>query len=553
MRSTIKLGTRRSLLAWSQSLGIAKTLEALNSDTFHSVKIELVGIETRGDKIQDVPLNQVQGKEFFVEELDTALRSGAVDMTVHSLKDLSLVRPKEFVCAAIPKRENSRDVAIFNSHVIPKLRSNQTIKIGTSSPRRLENIPPFLAQALPWQKRKLDFIEIRGNINTRIARLHELPQNPRYLDGVVLAMAGLIRLWADPIAREELKVLLKDTLLMILPLKTCPSAPGQGALAIECLASNTELRKLLLLIHHTETERHVLQERALLSDWGGGCHQAFGATSVCEGKLGDCFFIRGKKPDGSFVDEFKWHAPPALSPSDNPRNAWNGLDWAKKCTQKELLINTLNIHDNTAVVNHIHENIAVVNHIHENAIAVVNHIHENIAVVNHIHENIAVFIAHSNALPEKNNLTADHRIYTSGLESWFRLAAQGIWVEGCGEGLGFNSLIATLQEPVLQLPKLSDWTILTHDDATETWNTGNVIPTYRVRHNYDDQAKSALINATHVFWASGSQFIRLKDIVQPQAHLACGPGKTAELLQSKHIKTLVFPSVKEWKQWLKII
>ncbi|MBI3535454.1 MAG: hypothetical protein HY072_08245, partial [Deltaproteobacteria bacterium] len=212
----------------------------------------------------------------------------------------------------------------------------------------------------------------------------------------------------------------------------------------------------------------------------------------------------------------------ALSPSDQPINSWNGLDWARKCTQKELLINTLNIYDNTAVVNHIHEN-------------------------------IAVFIAHSNALPEKNNLTADHRIYTSGLESWFRLAAQGIWVEGCGEGLGFNSLIATLQEPVLQLPKLSDWTILTHDDATETWNTGNVIPTYRVLHNYNDQAKSALANATHVFLASGSQWIRLKDIAQPQAHLSCGPGKTAELLQSKHIKTLVFPSVKEWKQWLKII
>src|ERR1700736_5333049 len=100
MNTSLKLGTRRSLLAWSQSSWVARELERLNP----GVKVDLIGIDTRGDKIQDVPLQSVQGKEFFVAEIDEALRARAVDLTVHSMKDLSLERPAEFICGAIPRR-----------------------------------------------------------------------------------------------------------------------------------------------------------------------------------------------------------------------------------------------------------------------------------------------------------------------------------------------------------------------------------------------------------------------------------------------------------------
>jgi hydroxymethylbilane synthase len=92
-RTVLKLGTRRSLLAWAQSGQVAAAIEKANP----GLKVERVGIDTRGDKILDIPLQKVEGKEFFVAEIDDALRSGAVDLTVHSLKDLSLERPTEFV------------------------------------------------------------------------------------------------------------------------------------------------------------------------------------------------------------------------------------------------------------------------------------------------------------------------------------------------------------------------------------------------------------------------------------------------------------------------
>src|SRR3954451_15625446 len=126
----LKLGTRKSLLAWAQSSWVARELERLNP----GVKVELVGIETDGDRILDVALQSVAGKEFFVAEIDDALRSRAVDLTVHSMKDLSLDRPAEFVLGANPPRENPRDVIVFGPAAEEGLKAGRELRIGTSSP-----------------------------------------------------------------------------------------------------------------------------------------------------------------------------------------------------------------------------------------------------------------------------------------------------------------------------------------------------------------------------------------------------------------------------------
>ncbi|CAK9249825.1 unnamed protein product [Sphagnum jensenii] len=115
-----------------------------------------------------------------------------------------------------------------------KLRSGQKIRIGTSSPRRLENIPSFLKEALPFGKAEVEFVEIRGNVNTRLSRVHEPEKSSKHLDAVILAFAGLIRLWQDEKGRAELTKLLAGVRWMVLPLRECPAAPAQGALAIEC-------------------------------------------------------------------------------------------------------------------------------------------------------------------------------------------------------------------------------------------------------------------------------------------------------------------------------
>ncbi len=513
MKFILKLGTRRSLLAWAQSSWVAQEIEKHHPD----LRVELVGIETRGDRILDRSLQDIEGKEFFVAELDEALRLGKVDFTVHSMKDLSLERPPSFVCAAIPIRANPRDVILFGPAVFARMKAGKTLKIGTSSPRRLENIPKFLARALPHvsekgpRKSEIQFLEIRGNVNTRLSRVHESEESPQYLDAVVLAFAGLIRLSADKRGQEELRFLLKGVRWMILPLSESPAAPGQGALAIECRLEDERTQSFLKKLNHPETVYEVGLERQLLSDWGGGCHQRFGATSIEAKELGRLLFIRGTKSDGEAVNELRWQVPPFKTAKIN---AWDGSLWKSKAT----------VDPNSAFNSRPKQ------------------------------ETLAFFVAHSRALngvPFQDFLEA--RVWTSGIASWYRLAEQGIWVEGCAEGLGFEFLQSTLQEKVLQLPPLSEWMVFTHEDATREWTIQGmqVCPTYVLAHSYTVECKEALKSSNYVFWSSGSQFAGLKEnLVEAVVH-ACGPGKTAAYLQQQGIMCVIFPSVQEWRKWIK--
>jgi len=514
MTSVLKLGTRKSLLAWAQSGWVAQEVEKNNP----GIKVERVGLETRGDRILDIPLRKVEGKEFFVAEIDHALRSREVDFTVHSLKDLSLDRPSDFYCGAIPKRENPRDIILFSPQVLTHLKSGKRLTIGTSSPRRLENIPEFLKRALPRvgphpsELPQLEWVEIRGNVNTRVGRLHETPDSQRYLDGVVLAFAGLIRLWADLDGRDELKKLLKNVRWMVLPLKECPSAPGQGALAVECRADDLRVRNILSKIHHAKTASAVELERALLAESGGGCHQRFGATAISHPQLGELLWIRGRNIRDEALNEVRWRGPESQDPKQK-WIAWDGTQW--KSSFSKIQVDAALLHSQSQ----------------------------------------AYFVAHSRGLPDAFLLSEVHqqrRFWTSGVESWFKLASQGLWIEGCAEGLGFEGIQMQVQEPVLGLPDLKNWTVLTHAGALSGWEKFQcqVVASYEINRDYGSQPKIDLQVATHLFWSSGSQFLGLKEWVNSHAIHACGAGKTVNCLRENGIRPWVFPTVEEWRKWI---
>lgn len=503
-----------SPLAMAQSRWVARQIEKHSEE----IQVELVGMKTQGDHIQDIPLSQIEGKEFFVAELDRALAKGEVDLNVHSMKDLSLERPKEFQCAAIPVREDPRDVILFHSSILDRIREKKTLKIGTSAPRRIENIPAFLESALPRfspsETPQLEFVEIRGNINTRLGRVHEPVDSERYVDGVVLALAGLNRLWQDSEGQPELKRLLDPLRWMVLPLDECPTAPAQGALAVECRSDAPETFAAIQKIHDASTAEQVEQERALLREWGGGCHQRFGATCFEAPHIGSVLIARGKKMNGSSAEMYRWNAPPVLQ---SPSLEWNGMEWRRQMIERPTDIK-----------------------IKEKSL-----------------KEEAIFIAHSRALP-KGFLLSRKRVWTSGVKSWFRLAREGIWVEGCSESFGYQYIQPTLSLPVLQLPHPKNWAVLTHQDGLSGWTQGpRGIATYEVQSfmNPADQEEltAALEDSQFIFWGSISQYEALKTFASPQAQHACGPGKTADHLMQQNLSSLkIFPNVQEWKKWLNI-
>ena len=519
MKSVLKLGTRRSLLAMAQSRWVARQVELANP----GVRVELVGIETRGDRIQDIPLTQVDGKDFFVAEIDQALISGSVDFTVHSMKDLSLHRSEEIFSGIIPKRENPRDVIVFGPRAYENLARGLCLKIGTSSPRRLENIPDFLENSLPHlhssaKVPRTRFEEIRGNVNTRLSRVRLPVQDPKYLDGVVLAFAGLIRLAKDEAGNTELQKLLQECRWMVLPLELCPAAPAQGALMVECRSRDQDIKTSLLKIHHADTADQVAAERRLLAHYGGGCHQRFGATQIDSPELGPVMFLKGKSHSGEVLEDIQYRVPSFVG--KKPSSGWNGQKWRSHGSSETLPVSS-----------------------------------EQLETLSRK----SIFVAHARAVTSDEMIQnlQGARIWTSGIESWFKLARMGLWVEGCAESLGFQSLKETLEEPVLSLPKLSSWIVLTHEKAVTDWTAQNisVLATYRVQKtggSYSQEALQDLLNATHIFWSSGSQYIELKDQISKEIHHACGPGKTARFLREQGLAPLVFPSAKEWTKWLQV-
>jgi hydroxymethylbilane synthase len=502
-RSFLRLGTRRSLLARAQSGAVAARLRALHP----GLEVELVGIETRGDRVLDAPLSSVEGKEFFTAEIDHALLERRIDCAVHSFKDLSLERPPGLALAAVPQRANPRDVVLFGPHARARLAAGEPLRIGSSAPRRQQNVPPFLARALPVPEVRFDWREIRGNVDSRLRRLLEPPASERYLDAVILAFAGLIRLWADDAARVLLRDLLGTLHWMVLPLDQAPAAPAQGALAVECRAEDNAARHWLAALHDEPTAAAVRVERELLGAWGGGCHQRFGVTQIEAGALGSLLFARGARPNGEALEELRWSGNTLPPRPAAPVRAWDGSRRARS-TAVPL--------DAGSMPREL---------------------------------GAALFVANDRALPDELTAAANAaRVWVPGASTWFRLAKRGVWVEGCAEGLGFDAVRPTLAEAVLGLPPLSQWSVLTHAQAVDDWAPARAIATYRLEPPTE---VDALPDATHVFWSSGSQFSLCRDWIAPGTHHACGPGKTARELERSGVAPLaIFPSVREWQAWI---
>ena len=260
----IVIGSRGSQLALWQARHVAARLEDLGEQT----RIEI--IKTTGDKITDVPLAQVGGKGLFTKEIEEALLSGAIDLAVHSLKDVPAELPAGLTLAAFPQREDPRDVLI--GRTLAELRSGD--KVGTSSLRR--------AAQLYTLQRGLVIETLRGNVDTRLRKLDQ-----GQYDAIVLAAAGLRRLGWENRITESLD-----------PAVMCP-APGQGALAIET-RDDGGAREIASKLDHPETRAAVTAERALLAVLEGGCQIPIGAYAHLEGSS---IYLRAivASPDGQRV------------------------------------------------------------------------------------------------------------------------------------------------------------------------------------------------------------------------------------------------------------
>mgnify|MGYP001232237116 FL=1 len=259
--SVLRLGTRGSLLARMQSQLIADALESAHP----GLNVELVIISTGGDRVQDRPLADIGGKGLFTREIEQALLRGDIDLAVHSYKDVPVTQPlvdvSGLVMAAVPKREDPRDVLISPlAERIEDLPPNA--RVGTSSLRRRSQLLAI--------RQDLDIQPIRGNVDTRLKKL----QNGEF-DAILLAMAGL----------KRSALFDSQTMHPLEPDQMLPAA-GQGALALQCRADDRTTRGQVSVLNDSATEKCVDAERRLVQLLGGDCHSPIAALARIEsGKL----------------------------------------------------------------------------------------------------------------------------------------------------------------------------------------------------------------------------------------------------------------------------
>ena len=262
MSEVLRIGTRASELARTQSGLVAELLSERSGRD-----VMLVTVRTEGD-VTTAPLASLGGTGVFVNALRDALLSGEIDLAVHSLKDLPTTPAEGIALAAIPPREDPRDVVVARDGLtLGELPAGS--RVGTGSPRRVAQI-----EALGLG---IELVGVRGNVDTRIAKVRA-----GELDAVVLARAGL-----SPLGRHD------DVTEVLDPIQVLP-APGQGALAVECRAADVDLVALLAQALDDEHTRTAVEcERVVLAELEAGCAAPVGALAeVVEGDAGEELWIR---------------------------------------------------------------------------------------------------------------------------------------------------------------------------------------------------------------------------------------------------------------------
>ena len=486
----MKIISRKSTLAKIQARLVADKINAKVDD----FKFELITKETSGDIDLTTPLHQMPDAGVFTNDIREELLNFNADIAVHSWKDLPVEMLEGTEIYSTIEREDPRDLLFFKSTSLSK----KNITIFTSSPRRKENLSNFLPFAFPWIPEEITFKDIRGNIQTRIRKFYNSDD-----DGLVIAFAALKRLLKAPEFVDEesdLLAILKKFKWMLLPLSENPSAPAQGALAIEVASSNESVKNTLKEIKDEDVFETVNTERQILKKYGGGCHQKIGVTAINTSK-GQMVYLKGETEQGDKLS--KIHFKPKLKyqnelkeissyfPSEDSLSLYERIPFS----EDKIKLSSL--------------------------------------------ENSGIFISRGNALENINNISESNLIWTSGVETWKKIAKKGLWVNGSSDSLGEK------ENPPLDIFDKIKWYKLSHKDAEE--DQLSLISTYEL---IPKEIPDNIEENSHFYWMSASSFKIVFDKFPSieSANHSCGMGKTFDEI-SQLIPGKVYP-YQNYQDWL---
>jgi hydroxymethylbilane synthase len=463
----IRLLSRASALARLQAALVDRALRSAHPH----LDVQCLTRTSAGDRDQSSPLWKLPDKGAFTADISHALIAGDAELAVHSYKDLPTEMPAGTRIAGALPRGDARDVLVMRKAAVTA--QPEALRILSSSPRRAWLLGETLPAVLPWPVRDVAAVPVRGNIETRLNRLVRGEEH-----GLLVAKAALDRLlgFGPPFDREAavVRARLDHCRWMVLPMREFPWAPAQGALALEIPEGRSDLDDLLAPIVCRSTMVSVQYERQILDDHGGGCHQALGAATV-------------EKPYGRVV---------SIRSRDRGVSTWT-LEGGRRAFPRAAA---------AAVWPRRHEGVEAV----RTAMAVEQPGGD------------AFRVSRADALPATWSLPEDAIVWTAGSATWRRLAARGVWVNGCADGLGDD------QDPAVDLlaGRALAWINLTHDGASRP----DALATYHV----DVPLPDDLGARSHFYWTSGEIFRRALARWPSIKHgwHGSGPGRTRQAIEA---------------------
>lgn len=498
--ATIRLTGRNSRLSLLQiDLVQQKILQR-----FPGLKLEYVLKESLGDQLYDIPLQTVEGSDFFTGDFFELLDASQADIAVHSLKDMSSEHFFGSNHFAVVDRDDPRDIAIFNQTVIQKIKRGETLFIGTCSPRREKMALEFIQEALPQASvpLKLKTRPIRGNVETRLRKLHQ-----GEYDGTILATAGLNRLLRSEQDSPLVRGLLQEKLLMLLPLIECVPAPCQGAIVAEAHPSNQQAVAILEAINDPSLFNQCVTEKKLAARYGTGCDQRFGVTTI-QNQSGTGRYASGYAGDGRYFED--WDPLPAVK--EEGVGFFSSTDHMKDFFEYEYGDEIPSF------------------------------------------DSPVVYVANYKGIrdPLLCEELKKKTVLASGTKTWKELAKKGIWVTASADALGWESFLPVVSMPVMGIdPK--EILIITHEGAAERWRAKGYRSwsNYRLRPTHHPSLLQSIEDAGAIFWSSYAQYEHYGQAVRPGTRHYCAGGETALLLQQAGLEPQVFPTIKSFLTWRK--
>lgn len=439
-----------------------------------------------------------------INKADVNLSDIKIDFAVYSSAEINsdFFIKNRFV--TVIERGLLNEIAIFNADIIDKIDAGLDLVMGTSLSGQTLMGFQFLNKALPNQFAKninFDFKFIDGNIQERLNKL-----SAGEVDIAILSANHLNLLLSFEPSKSAIQHLLKDKKTMLLPLFECPPAAGQGALIIGCPIKNADAVQILKQIRDDNLLNDIIKESVFAKKHHEEKALAFGA-----------FRIQTKKTAFNFAS--------GIDKKGLTFSVWNYI--MKLETKDKKVFSSTAFMKDFFSYQYVDE----------------LKLKEDCGVV---------FIASHKAIhsPEIKKAIANKRVWAAGTRSWFQLAKQGIWVEGCADGIGLEWLQPIFETGLVGIDK-SNITIITNTASALEWQQEGwqATSSYELIPNFSQEIADAVSSAEILFWTSFQQYQQYKNFVQPTAKHACPAGKTADFLLKEGLELFIFPTIKAFQEW----